>query len=169
MAAERVLQIGKVVGLHGVQGWVKLESYTEPRIKIFDYQPWLIESGGNQSEVDKVHGREQGKGLIGKLSGIDDRDAAATLVGASIKILRSQLPRSAPGQFYWTDLEGLDVVTIDGVSLGKVSHLFSTGSNDVIVARDGTKERLIPYVQDQFVKSIDLDNARITVDWDPEF
>ncbi len=169
MDSERLVVIGKVVGVHGVQGWVKLESYTEPRAKIFDYRPWLVEAAGKRSEVDEVSGRAQGKGLIAKLSGIDDRDVAAALIGASIRIPRSRLPKSKPGEFYWVDLEGLDVVTTLGVPLGKVGHLFSTGANDVMVVSDGLRERLIPFVHGQFVVSIDMDQARITVDWDPEF
>lgn len=169
MALERPLVVGKIVGLHGVQGWIKLESYTEPRVSIFDYRPWTIEFAGKKIEIDHVQGRAQGKGLIGKLTGYDDRDAAATLIGASIRISRSQLPRSSPGEYYWADLEGLDVVTLEGVVLGKVSHLFSTGANDVLVVADATRERLIPFVTEQFVKTIDLKNSRITVDWDPEF
>lgn len=169
MAPERQLLVGKIVGLHGVQGWVKLESYTEPRTKIFDYTPWLIDAVGRQSEIENVHGREQGKGLIGKLAGYEDRDTAATLIGASIRIARSQLPRSSPGDYYWADLEGLDVVTLQGIALGRVSHLFATGANDVIVVKDATRERLIPFVTGQYIDAVDLENSKITVDWDPEF
>ena len=168
-ASERQLLVGKIVGLHGVQGWIKLESYTEPRVKIFDYKPWRIDAVGRESEIENVHGRQQGKGLIGKLSGYDDRDAAATLIGASIRIPRSQLPRSLPGEHYWADLEGLEVATVEGVALGRVSHLFATGANDVLVVKDATRERLIPFVSGQFVKEVDMQNSKITVDWDPEF
>ena len=160
-----MLLIGKIVGLHGVSGWVKLESYTEPRVALFSYKPWLV----GETEVAKVQGREQGKGLIGKLDGIDDRDSAVRLIGAEIKIPRSALPKPKRGEFYWADLEGLEVVTTEGAVLGKVSHLFATGANDVLVVRDGERERLIPYVTKQFVHKIDLDAGRITVDWDPEF
>jgi 16S rRNA processing protein RimM len=163
--ADRLLLIGKIVGLHGVNGWVKLESYTEPRTRIFSYKPWLV----NAVEVAGAQGREQGKGLVGKLDGCDDRDAAARLIGASIQIRRSALPKPKRGEFYWADLEGLEVVTAEGVVLGKVSHLFATGANDVLVVRDGERERLIPYVTKQFVQKVDMDAGRIMVDWDPEF
>ena len=165
MDADRLLLIGKIVGLHGVSGWVKLESYTEPRTRIFSYKPWLV----GEIEVAGAQGREQGKGLVGKLQGCDDRDAAARLIGTNIQIRRSALPKPKRGEFYWADLEGLDVVTTEGVVLGKVSHLFATGANDVLVVRDGERERLIPYVTKQFVHKVDLDAGRITVDWDPEF
>jgi len=165
VAVDRLLLVGKIVGLHGVDGWIKLESYTEPRLRIFSYMPWLV--GGK--EISGAQGREQGKGLIGKLPGCDDRDTAAALIGAEIKVQRSALPQPKRGEYYWADLEGLEVVTVDGVGLGKVSHLFATGANDVLVVRDGERERLIPYVAKQFVQQVDLEAGRITVDWDPDF
>ena len=165
MSADRLLTVGKIVGLHGVDGWVKIESYTEPRAGIFSYKPWLV--GG--VEVAGATGREQGKSLIGKLPGCDDRDAAASLIGAAIQVPRAALPKPKRGEVYWADLEGMDVVTVEGVGLGKVSHLFATGANDVLVVRDGMRERLIPYVTEQFVREVDSKAGRIIVDWDPEF
>jgi len=152
-----------------VQGWVKLESYTEPRAKIFSYRPWSVHVAGCDFDIDDVYGREQGKGLVGKLAGYDDRDAAATLIGASIRIPRSALPKPVQGEYYWTDLENLAVVNDQGVELGTVSHLFATGANDVMVVKDSTRERLIPFVQGQFIQAVDLENSRITVHWDPDF
>jgi len=169
MTADRLLLIGKIVGLHGVDGWVKLESYTQPRTRIFSYKPWLVTIAGGEREIEAVQGREQGKGLIGKLPDCNDRDAAARLVGATIQVRRSALPKPKRGEVYWADLEGLDVVTTEGVAIGQVSHLFATGANDVLVVRDGERERLIPYVSGQFVREVDLKVGRITVDWDPEF
>jgi 16S rRNA processing protein RimM len=169
VAADRRVLIGKIVGLHGVDGWVKLESYTEPRTRIFAYSPWLVTAAQAEQEIAKAHGREHGKGLIGKLPGCDDRNAAAALIGATIQVYRSVLPKPKRGEYYWTDLEGLEVVTTQGATLGKVSHLFATGANDVLVVRDGERERLIPYVSKQFVHEVDLQAGRITVDWDPDF
>ena len=169
MSADRLLTVGKIVGLYGVDGWIKLESYTEPRLRIFSYRPWRLTLAGSEIEIASAQGHAQGKGMVAKLRGCDDRDAAAKLVGATIHVPRSALPKPGRGEYYWTDLEGLDVATVDGVALGKVSHLFATGANDVLVVQDGIRERLIPFVTGQFVKKVDLDGRRIEVDWDPEF
>lgn len=166
---DRLLLLGKIVGLHGVLGEVKLESFTEPRLQIFKYHPWLLKSATGEQEIATARGRAQGKGIVARLPGVDTRDAAAALVGGEVWVRRSALPAPRPGEVYWTDLEGLAVVTTEGVSLGTVSHLFATGANDVIVAKDGERERLIPYVDGQFVKSVDFDEGRIVVDWDPDF
>ena len=166
---DRLLLLGKIVGLSGVQGAVKLESYTEPRMRLFSYQPWQLSQDGQQREVSGARGREQGKGIVASLPDVHDRDTAARLVGAEIWVARSRLPKAKRGEFYWADLEQLDVVTLQGVVLGQVSHLFATGANDVLVVRNGERERLIPFVQGQFVHDVDVDAGRITVDWDPEF
>jgi 16S rRNA processing protein RimM len=168
-AGEKWVLVGKIVGLSGVKGEVKLESYTEPRAKIFSYQPWLLKSPSGESEISGCHGRAQGKGIVATLPEIDDRDAAARFVGSEIWVRRSALPGAKRGEYYWADLEGLEVVTVEGARLGRVSHLVATGANDVLVANDGERERLIPFVLDDYVKEVDFDTGRITVDWDPAF
>ena len=79
------------------------------------------------------------------------------------------MPAAKPGEYYWSDLEGLEVVTVEGIALGRVSHLVATGANDVLVVKDDKRERLIPFLLGQFVTEVDLEAARLTVDWDPEF
>ncbi len=166
---EKLVLLGRVVGVHGVRGELKLESYTEPRTQIFRYQPWLMRSAAGEKTIEGCRGRAQGKGLVAELPGVADRDAAVALHGAEIWVRRSALPTPKPGEYYWSDLEGLEVVTIEGVSLGRVSHLIATGANDVLIVREGERERLIPFLVGQFVTSVDLEGGRLTVDWDPEF
>lgn len=168
-SGEKLVLLGKVVGVHGIRGELKLESYTEPRTQIFRYQPWLVRSASGEKLLEGCHGRAQGKGLVGELPGIADRDAAAALIGAEIWVARSALPAPKPGEYYWSDLEGLEVVTVDGVALGKVSHLVATGANDVLVVKDERRERLIPFLVGSFVTQVDLAAGRLTVDWDPDF
>ena len=166
---EKFILLGKIVGVHGVRGELKLESYTEPRVQIFSYRPWLMRSVAGEKIIDDCRGRAQGKGLVAELPGVADRDAAAALVGTEIWVARSALPAPKPGEYYWSDLEGLEVVTTAGVTLGRVSHLVATGANDVLVVKDAERERLIPFLVGQYVTNVDLDAGRMTVDWDPEF
>jgi len=169
-ATARRVPVGRIVGVFGVQGEVKLESWTEPRERIFEYRPWQLETApGTIREVDGVNGRKQGKGLVARLPDVDDRDAAAALVGSDIAVAREQLPEPARGEFYWADLEGLQVVTMDGADLGRVSHLVATGANDVLVVRDGSRERMLPFVMERYIKDVDMKAGRIVIDWDPDF
>lgn len=169
-ATERRVPVGRIVGVFGVHGEVKLESWTEPRERIFEYRPWQLETApGMIREVDGVNGRKQGKGLVARLPDVDDRDAAAALVGSDIAVARDQLPEPARDEFYWADLEGLQVVTVDGADLGRVSHLVATGANDVLVVRDGSRERMLPFVMETYIKDVDMKAGRIVIDWDPDF
>lgn len=168
-SGRRVL-IGRIVGLYGVQGWLKIESWAEPRMKIFDYQPWLLSTeSGSETQITGAKGRQQGKGMVAQLPGIDDREQAAALIGMDIHVAREQLPPPGKDEYYWVDLEGLEVVTTEDVPLGRVSHLFATGANDVVVVRNGARERLIPFIQGSYVRLVDMSAKRMVVDWDPEF
>ena len=164
----RLITVGRIVGVHGVRGWVKLLSHTDPIDNLLRYRPWRVALDGSDIELKPLEGRVQGKSLVARLEGIDDRDQAMRWIGADICIDRSQLPPPKKGEVYWVDLEGLKVRTTEGVELGTVSHLFATAANDVMVVQ-GQRERLIPFIKDRFVKSVDLDGGEIVVDWDPEF
>ncbi len=157
--------LGRIAGLYGVQGWVKVFSYTDPRDAVLEHREWLLDREGSWKPCELVEGKRHGKGIIAKLAGVDDRDAAAEYVGLDIGVPREQLPETEPGEYYWTDLEGLRVVHTDGRELGTVAYLLETGANDVLVT-EGERERLIPFVMDQVVLDVDLDDGVITVDWE---
>jgi len=148
---------------------VKVFSYTHPRENILRYSPWLLQKNNLVTEINVKGGQRHGNSVVAELEGIADRDAAASLMGSDILILRRQLPKPNDGEYYWTDLVGLEVVTDSGVKLGKVDHLLETGANDVLVVIDGDTERLIPFLQQQTVLKIDLQGGIMTVDWDPDF
>jgi 16S rRNA processing protein RimM len=116
-------------------------------------------------EVDVAEGRKQGKTVIARLDGITDRELAAALVGATIGIARENLPETESGEYYWADLEGLQVVHGDGRVLGKVAYLLATGANDVLVVQ-GEQEILVPFVRNEVIKDVDLAAGIINVDWE---
>ncbi len=166
-AAERV-SLGKVLAAFGIQGWVKIHSESRPMTEIGRYKSWQLKlkDGWTHFRVKSV--KVQGKGLIAKLEGVNDRNQAESLAGAEIAVDPTLLPRLPQGEYYWRDLIGMSVVTREGVELGEVDHLLETGANDVLVLK-GERERLVPYIVEQVVLEVDLDARRITVDWDPEF
>lgn len=162
------LVLGRINGLFGVRGWVKVFSHTEPRDNILSYNPLLVFYQGRWQQMKLLNGRPQGKGIVLQLEGFDDRDLAAELIGSDIAISHNQLPQLGNGEYYWTDMVGCKVVTVDGVELGELKSLFETGSNDVMEVK-GERERLIPFLQPDVVKRVDLSERLIEVDWDPEF
>ncbi len=166
--AERLVTLGRITGLYGVRGWVRVASDTEPRENILAYRPWQIGSGESWREARVAEGRVQGKGVVARLEGCSDRDAAAALLGCAVAVHRDQLPPPAPGEYYWADLEGLTVRTTAGVELGRVERVLATGANDVLVVR-GERERLVPFVRGEVIRAVDLEGGWLEVDWDPEF
>lgn len=164
--ARTLVVLGHVTGAHGINGWVKLHSLTEPREAIFDYQPWLL--GDDLQEVRIRQGRVQGSRLVAQLEGIEDREAAQGLAKRQIAVYRDQFPVLPAGEYYWADLLGLTVRLEDGRELGRIEHMLATGANDVMVVR-GDRERLVPFVPGQYVKQVDLATGTVVVDWDPDF
>jgi len=161
-----IVQIGHISGIHGVRGWVKIHSLTEPREAIFEYQPWLL--GESRKEVGIKQGKKHGKHLIALLDHVNDRDQAENLVNWPIAVYRDQFPELPDDEFYWTDLLGLSVHLEDGTELGRIERMLATGAHDVMVVQGG-RERLIPFVQGQYVKSVSLGDGVVVVDWDPDF
>ena len=166
IAVARVV-IGSVVGIHGIRGWVKIHAYTRDRHGIADYPVWQLGRDDVWREFGVEDVRAQGAGLAAKLAGVETREAAAALMGLDIAVPVSALPTLPAGEYYWAQLQGLEVENVAGVAFGRVSHLFDTGANDVMVVK-GERERLIPYIRDVVV-AVDLDARRIRVDWDADF
>ena len=172
-SADRVVTLGRIVGLFGVDGWVKVHSYTRPPQAILEYDVWLVGKQHDWHRIQLREGRKQGRGIVARLADTGNREQAAALIGADIGVPLQQLPALAQGEYYWVELEGLRVVNLEGVTLGVVSHLLETGANDVIVVvpeegppskASAGQNRLIPYVP-EVVKQVDLDSGVLRVDW----
>lgn len=168
MSKQQHISVGKISGVFGVKGWVKVFSFTDPRGNILTYSPWLLKKGDEIKKVDVVDGQLQSKTIVAQLAGVNDRDQAEGLIGWDIFISREQLPKTAKGEYYWSELIGLNVETVDGVHLGVVDSLLETGANDVIIVQ-GERERCLPFLKGQTIIDVDLDAGKIIVDWDPEF
>ena len=159
--------VGRINGLCGTRGWIKVFSYTRPRENLLDYNPWQLLVGSKWRTCRVLGAKKHGAGLIAALQGFDDRDAAATLLQSDIAIARKQLAAPSAGEYYWADLIGMEVRNGDNEVLGKVVGLRETGANDVLQVR-GDRERLIPFVEGVYVTAVDLAAGRIEVDWHPD-
>jgi 16S rRNA processing protein RimM len=165
-AGKNPVVLGRVSGLYGVKGWVKIHSYTDPRESILRYSNWMICRDAGWQSVNVAEGKPHGKTLIARFDGVEDRDDAAGYVNADVAVERGELPETGEGEYYWSDLEGLRVVKQDGRLIGRVAYLLETGANDVLVVRDGSDEVLIPFVRGDVIKGVDLAGGVISVDWE---
>lgn len=181
-ASEEKVILGRISGVYGVKGWVKIFSYTDPMEAIVDYSPWFIraENPGKSArhaswtEVKLKAGKRHAKTVVAKLENCNDRDQAMTYVGTEIAINLQQLEQlKEKDEYYWRDLIGLRVINQQDITLGTVKSLLETGANDVLLVAsevDGEKiERLIPWTMDIAIIKVDMAKGVITVDWDADF
>jgi len=179
---EKVI-LGRITGVYGVKGWVKIFSYTDPMESIVDYSPWFIRAENRKNSpwtrVKLKAGKRHAKTVVAKLENCNDRDQAMAYVGTEIAIELQQLEAlKEKNEFYWRDLIGLRVINQQDIELGMVKSLMETGANDVLVVVsevDGTgtkietRERLIPWTMDISIIKVDIEQGVITVDWDADF
>lgn len=166
------VELGKIVGVWGVKGWIKLHSFTRHRAEIADYSNWWLQAKKSKDTVlhTVLSCRVQGQGVVAQLEGINSRDQAMALNGQRILVKQSDLPALPEGQFYWQQLIGLRVSNTQGLEIGKISSIIDTGANDVLVVNSETTEEeevLIPYTD--VVQQIDIEKGSMLVDWDPSF
>ena len=174
------IALGRVSGLFGIKGWVKVFSDTQPRENITHYGTWWLNSAEGTKDWQEhkiLQARPHGKTIIASFDGITTREAAAKLIGQQVGIPRSLLPEAQENEYYWADLVGCKVVSVSGEEMGLVDRLFETGANDVLVvnrSKDRNKgndnsEVLIPWVVPDVITSIDIGAKQIVVDWDPDY
>lgn len=156
--------MGQVTGLHGLRGWLKVHSFTEPREQLLSYEALRFGDLG----LLAFEGQHSGQRILLRPDGVDDRTAAEPLVGCELWLQRSELPPAQDDEYYWCDLEGCRVVNLGGDELGVVQRMLATGANDVMQVA-GDRERLIPFVTGPVVKQVDLEQKLIRVDWETDY
>ncbi len=162
-----MIVMGRVGAPFGIKGWIKVQPFTQAVDSLLEHPTWWLGRDGRWERSKVEGGAAHGRSLIAKLEGCDDRKAAARLRGLDVAIPRSELPTSADGEYYWSDLIGLQVANREGVALGRVVRLIETGASPVLVVH-GTRERLIPFAESLIV-SVDVADGTLTVDWGADF
>lgn len=160
---SRLIVLGRVTGTHGIRGELKIHSYSG-RLETFQALRRLtLRNGDGTCETYPIGSvRRHKKWILVRFEGVDDINRVLNLVGREVVARRSELPEPDEDEFYWDDLIGLEVHTVDGRILGVLEEIFETGSNDVYAVRDGRREYLIPAIADVIV-SVDLAAGRMTV------
>lgn len=166
---SRLVVIGRLGRVHGVQGWLNVISYTQPPENIHHYLPWQIHIQGQWQHlsVDGIQQRDQQ--ILVRFIDYTQRETAQQLTNCEIGIRREQLPALPESEYYWTDLLGLQVLNQAQQELGIIEDFYETGANDVIIVKHGNQQHWIPYLPNSVVKSINLQQGFMLVDWEPDF
>ena len=174
--AADLITVGRVLGAHGIRGWVRVRSFTEPEAQLLQYRPLFLKLKSGNALIELEDSKALTKGWALKLKNTDDRNAAELLKGIEIVMPSEQLPSLEDGEYYWRDLMGMEVIAqgLPKTVLGQVASMIETGANDVLVieATDDSvddRERLVPFVLDTYILAVDLESREILVDWDPEW
>ena len=169
MEDDKKIYLGKITGVHGIKGWLKIQSYSSPPENILNYPSWIINNKGEEDFYSIEQGRKQNNKIVVKLEKIDDRNTAESLINSKIQILRSDLPKLSNENYYWSDLVGLSVLNSEETVIGKIESLIETGANDVMVIITLKDERiLIPFVMHEIIKEVNVELNYIKIDWSIE-
>lgn len=164
--------MGRIVAPYGVLGWLKILPDTETLDSLFDYPTWWVGKGEQWRELKVESLKIHNDVLLAKLAGVNDRDMAFACKGQQVAVPREDLPEPDENEYYWSDLIGLSVKNQQNVDFGKITDVFETGANDVLVVNtdkeQGNIERLIPFI-DQVVIEVNLEAGTMLVDWDADF
>jgi len=171
---QELVTMGRIGRLYGIKGWLKLISYTDPQDNILDFKQMNAKIGGRWQVIKMDQSKVHGKGLVAHFVGYDDPDDAKLLTGVELAVSVQELPELDEEDFYWRELNGMQVITVSGQLLGTVAKMLETGANDVLVVQpsEGSidkRERLIPYLPDQVVQEVSRSKRCISVDWDPDY
>lgn len=164
-----IIVVGRLVGVYGVKGWLKLMSFTRPITNILAYGSCLIQQAQQWQQFSLLEGKPHRKGLVVAFEGVLDRDQARLLVGSEIAINKKQLPVATAGEFYWHDLLNAQVINVDNELLGVVTDILETAVNDVLVVVDDQQRRFIPYVLGVYIKDVDIIQGFVRVDWQSDY
>lgn len=180
---DKLVTLGRIAGVYGIKGWVKIVSSTRPIDAILDYDEWFVGfPGATKFATPLLEGKPHTSGLIALINNakgqpIGDRDEAARLVGAEIAVRRSAMPPTTGDEIYWFDLIGMAVQSSEGVALGVVEALTDNGAQDILVVRDEAAkdaegqpvQRLIPFVRGPIIESVNLETKVIVAHWQADW
>ena len=171
MSEPRRVEVGRLGAAHGVRGWLRVQSFTDPPQRLFEWKVWRLQPRGDAKpgavrEVKLLEARPQGNGWIARLEGIEERDAASKLAGHLVMVDREELPQTTGREHYRADLVGFEARNLEGALLGVIDHFVDTPGNAVMVIKGG-REHWVP-VSAQHLRSVDTVARRVIVDW-PEF
>lgn len=160
---DSLITVGKIIGTHGIKGQLKVYSYSGNIDSLKTASKILLKSPkGEMTEYNIKNAAPHSGKIIITLSGMDNINQVEGLIGSEICLMRSQLPETDADEYYWCDLIGLEVLTVNGALLGKIINIFETGSSDIYVVSNGQKEYLIPAIAD-VIAGVDLKNRKMTV------
>jgi 16S rRNA processing protein RimM len=169
---SKLIKLGVIGAPFGINGWVTINSYTEPKDNIINLNNWSViddfSDPKTQCELKIVATKKFNNKIIALFAGVSDRNQAALFTNKTIVATINSLPKLDKNQYYWEELIGFKVYNLSGEKLGIVDHIFATKANDILVIKNeiNSKEYLIPYSFNNIINHINQEEQTITVTWE---
>lgn len=150
---EKFVVIGRVSRPHGIKGEISIEYFNPEDPRLFSRYQMIFLQGdeGDPQAYRPITVRPHKRSIVALLEGIRTREEAEQLRGKTVLVDSAELPPLEEDEYYWHEILGMRVVTEGGRQVGTVAEIVPTGSNDVYVVREGTKEILIPAIKEVIV------------------
>lgn len=139
--------IGKVISTHGIHGWLSIYCYAHPPDNLKNYNTFIFLNNLIR-QIDITDIKVMPKKVIIKIKDYNDITTSENILGKDILIHKSDMPKLVDGEYYWKELEGLEVVTSEEKFLGVVDFIFNNGSNDVLAIKYNNKYIYIALIKD---------------------
>ena len=176
------IEVGRILDAWGLKGWFKVLPHSASPEALFSSKRWFLQPNERGASPFKGtvllrvrEAKEHSDSVVALAHDLDDRDVAESLKGARIFVQRSSFPSTSTDEYYWVDLIGLNVRNREGVDLGVVKELLSTGPQTVLVLAQTSAEPdakpmefMIPFVN-AYVDQVDLPAGLILVDWQADY
>lgn len=154
--------LGKLTRTHGLKGELKFYPFISNLNVCRGFRRFFLDTGAGERKkeyaVESLRGNNAP--LIAKIKGCDSFEGAQALCGSTAFVLKEEFKKLPKGEYYWFEIEGLNVFDEAGRFYGCVTEIIETGSNDVYVVKDGKRELLLPAIE-MVIKSIDLKQQKL--------
>ena len=161
--AEDLLEVGVVIGFHGLRGEFKVRPLPTGHLALPGARKvYLLDSEGLPVQHEAVRSSQHKQNVLLRLTGLDSLAAVEPLMGTSIWMAKADLPELDDEQYYWSDLDGLEVIDQQQAVLGRVVGMFATPAHEILEVDGPTGEILIPAIEPFLVK-VDRDKGQLHV------
>ena len=164
--------IAKIGKTRGLKGEFFLRSYAENSKNLFSFKKFYTLTRSMMEEVNFEYIKQSNTNIVAKIKSIDDIDEVKAFGQKDIYILRSELPELDINEAYWFELEGMQVINLEGQHLGHVQKVNNFGASDILEVQPINKKSkilLIPFIKNRMIISINKSENSILVDWQEDY
>ncbi len=161
--SEPLVPLGKIVATHGLEGWLRCNSFNPQTATLASLQQIVLEKDGQNWSCEVEASKAHRKRWLVKLRGADRLEEAEKWIGFTLCVKESDLESPGPGQYYHYQAIGLEVYDLRGKRIGTVTRIMCVPGGVLYVVQGATKEHLIPAVK-EMIEKVDFTAGKMIID-----